>query len=437
MAPIALYPDPLLANMLMASTYPLEVVEADRWIKGNKNLKGEQLKAAAGKQRWDDSVKQLTATPSVLDMMSSKLDWTQKLGDAVLAQQADVMDSVQRLRSRAQAEKKLVTTKEQTVTVKTQNNKQVVVIEPTDPNMVYVPYYDPATVYGAWPYPAYPPYSYPPYGGYLASGLIGAGIGFAVGAAWGGGFGWGNNNINIDRGDINIGSGNRWNHRVEHRGGVRYNNRDVAQKFGRGDRAGAQQRMDFRGRDGQQVLRPDGGANLGDRDRPGGDRAGVGDRRGGDRVADRQGRDRPGAGDRRSGDRPGAGNRPGSGNRAGQRPARRDGLGHPGQGRAAMAHANRGRASMGFHGGDGGPRMGAGGGFRGGGGFHGAVVADSAVAVVADSAVVAAAAGARMWRLSTTWCGLAPSTTASASIALPTTAAKRLTSASWRRSSRP
>ncbi len=371
MAPIALYPDALLANVLMASTYPLEVVEADRWVKANKNLKGEHLKAEADKQRWDDSIKQLAATPSVLDVMSGKLEWTQKLGDAVLAQQTDLMDSVQRLRLRAQAEKKLTTTKEQTVSVKTENNKQVVVIEPANPDTIYVPYYDPATVYGAWPYPAYPPYSYPPYGGYLASGLIGFGVGWAVGAAWGGGFGWGNNNININRGDINVGSGNRWTHRPEHRGGVRYNNSDVAQRFGKGDRAGAQQRMDFRGRDGQQVVKPGGDrAGAGDRERPGGDRAGAGDRKGGDRA---------GAGDRKSGDRAGAGNRPGGGDRAGQRPSGREGLGNPGQGRSAMAHADRGRASMGG-GPGGGPRVGGspgggarmggggGGGFRGGGG---------------------------------------------------------------------
>src|SRR5215813_8576965 len=111
-APIALYPDNLLASVLMAATYPLEVVQADRWVTENKNLKGDNLKTAAEKQAWDDSVKALAATPSVLSMMSSKLDWTQKLGDAVLAQQPDVMDAVQRLRSRAQANNKLQTTKE-------------------------------------------------------------------------------------------------------------------------------------------------------------------------------------------------------------------------------------------------------------------------------------------------------------------------------------
>src|SRR5262249_35911703 len=128
-APIALYPDTLLANVLMASTYPLEVVEAARWADDNKGLKGDALKDATDKQSWDDSVKQLTATPSVLSMMSTKLSWTQKLGDAVLAQQPDVMDAVQRLRTKAQANNKLQTTKQQTVTTRTESNKQVIVIE--------------------------------------------------------------------------------------------------------------------------------------------------------------------------------------------------------------------------------------------------------------------------------------------------------------------
>jgi hypothetical protein len=101
-APIALYPDALLANMLAASTYPLEVVEADRWLAGHKSLKGDQLKAEVDKKSWDDSVKALPSTPTVLAMMSEKLDWTRSLGDAVLAQQPDVMDAIQRLRSRAQ-----------------------------------------------------------------------------------------------------------------------------------------------------------------------------------------------------------------------------------------------------------------------------------------------------------------------------------------------
>src|ERR1700744_3669944 len=148
-APIALYPDALLANMLAAATYPLEVVEADRWIKENKTLKGSALEAGVEKKSWDDSVKAVTATPSVLDMMSDKLDWTKSLGDAMLAQQADLMDAIQRLREKAQSNNKLTSTKQQKVTVKQQEGRQAILIEQTNPDEIYVPYYEPATVYGA------------------------------------------------------------------------------------------------------------------------------------------------------------------------------------------------------------------------------------------------------------------------------------------------
>src|SRR3954454_13513723 len=145
-APIALYPDELLANVLAASSYPLEVVQADRWAKANKSLKGDALKAAVDKQAWDDSVKALVSTTDVLAMMSDKIDWTKDLGDAVLAQQADVMDAIQRLRARAQKNNKLVTTKQQKVSVQKQENREVIVIEPAVADTMYVPYYDPATV---------------------------------------------------------------------------------------------------------------------------------------------------------------------------------------------------------------------------------------------------------------------------------------------------
>src|SRR5262249_17373901 len=125
-SPIALYPDSLLSNVLMASTYPLEIVQAERWLSQNKNLSGDALKAAVDKQAWDESVKALVAPPSALAMMSSELDWTQRLGDAVLAQQNDVMDAIQRLRLRAQNNGKLTTTPQQTVTVQPQDNRQVV-----------------------------------------------------------------------------------------------------------------------------------------------------------------------------------------------------------------------------------------------------------------------------------------------------------------------
>lgn len=195
-APIALYPDELLANVLAASTYPLEVVQADRWLKERKNLKGDALKTEVEKQAWDDSVKALASTPDVISMMSEKIDWTKNLGDAVLAQQPDVMDAIQRLRSKAYDNKKLVTTKQQKVSVQTQENKQVVVIESADPNTMYVPYYEPATVYGTWPYAEYPP-DYFGYPSYIGAGVIATGLAFGAGWAigrwgnyWGGGFNW-------------------------------------------------------------------------------------------------------------------------------------------------------------------------------------------------------------------------------------------------------
>ena len=157
-APIALYPDALLANVLAASTYPLEVVQADRWLTANKKLKDDALKKEVDKQAWDDSVKALASTASVLSMMSEKLDWTKNLGDAVLAQQTDVMDAVQRLRAKAQARDKLVSNKQQKVSVQRQENREAIVIEQTDPDAMYVPYYEPAVVYGEWPYAEYPPY---------------------------------------------------------------------------------------------------------------------------------------------------------------------------------------------------------------------------------------------------------------------------------------
>ena len=211
-APIALYPDPLVAQVLMASTYPLEVVQADRFAKANKKLKDDKLKEALDKQDWDASVKELVSTPTVLATMNDQLDWTQKLGDAVLAQQADVMDAIQRLRAKAHANGKLETTKQQTVTVKQQEadqqviqqeaDQQVIEIEPASPDVVYVPYYDPAVVYGEWSYPDYPPYYYPPPSGYIVGGAI------ATGLAWGAAYAVGreiwNDNIDWNGGDINI-----------------------------------------------------------------------------------------------------------------------------------------------------------------------------------------------------------------------------------------
>ena len=202
--------------MLAASTYPLEVVQADRWVKANKSLKGDALKAAVDKQAWDESVKALVSTADVLTMMSDKVDWTKDLGDAVLAQQPDVMDAIQRLRAKAQANNKLATTKQQKVSVQKENNKDVIVIQQAQPDTMYVPYYDPATVYGSWPYAEYPPY-YFGYPSYIGAGVIAAGLAFGTawaigrwGNYWGGGCRWGNNNFyvnhrsfnNINTGDV-------------------------------------------------------------------------------------------------------------------------------------------------------------------------------------------------------------------------------------------
>src|ERR1700733_2031694 len=327
-APIALYPDALLSEILMASTYPLEVIEADRWIGANKNLKGDALTAAVGQQSWDDSVKSLVATPDVLDMMSTKLDWTQALGNAVLAQQPDIMDAVQRLRAKAQANNKLASNQQQTVATQDQAGRPVIVIAPAQPDTLYVPYYDPSVVYGPWPYPAYPPY-YWPAPGYVAAGIIATGIAFGAGYAlgrwvgggyWGGGVNWGgntiniNNNRNVNINNINRGNGgNNWTHNPAHRQGVRYANADVAAKFG-GNRnigGGAQNRMDFRGRSGNQVLQPGAGAGPGGGNRPGpggGNKPSVGG--GGNRPS-------PGGGNRAS--LGGGGNRPSLGGGGGGR----------------------------------------------------------------------------------------------------------------------
>ena len=199
-APIALYPDALVSQILMASTYPLEVVEAARWLRANKTLKGDALTAALEKQTWDPSVKSLVTFPQVLDMMNEKLDLTQRLGDACLAQQKDVLDAIQRLRAKAQAQGNLKTTKEQTVIVEQPPAQTTIVeqpaaqttvikIEPANPQVVYVPTYNPTVVYGAWPYPTYPPYTYYPPGYAAATAAFSFTAGVALGAAWG--YAWG------------------------------------------------------------------------------------------------------------------------------------------------------------------------------------------------------------------------------------------------------
>jgi len=361
-APIALYPDSLVAQILMAATYPLEVVEAARWVKANPKVSGQALEDAMQKQTWDPSVKSLTAFPQVLAMMDQKLDWTTDLGNAFLAQQADVMNAVQVLRAKAKAAGNLESNQQQTVTVEQQpagSQPQTIIIQPANPQVVYVPTYNPTTIYGPWPYPAYPPYYYYPPGYAAVGSLISFGAGMAVGAALWGGCNWGSSNvdINVNRynnyNKTNINNGN-WNHNSVHRKGVQYNNQDVRNRYGKGTQANTQAREQFRGRadQGRQQLA------KGDADRFKGQQAG-----------------RPGEGGAgQGGGRERAG---GSAGRQAAAPRDSGAFGGVGNGGEVRRESDRGRASQerasswgggGAQRGGGGGQYGGGGGQRGGGG---------------------------------------------------------------------
>ncbi len=264
-APIALYPDALVGQILMASTYPLEIVQADRWAKANKNLKGDPLTAALEKQNWDPSVKSLVNFPQVLSMMNEKIEWTQRLGDAFLCQQKDVMDTIQKLRFKAREAGNLKTTEQQKVIVQ----EKVIIVEPASPQVIYVPTYNPVVVYGVWPYPAYPPYYYYPPGYVATTAAFSFAAGVAVGAAWGYAWSncnWNHGNIDVDvNRNINInnninrnnyanrpgqGGSGTWQHDPDHRKGVSYRDESTRQRFDQtAKRTGASEsRSDFRGR---------------------------------------------------------------------------------------------------------------------------------------------------------------------------------------------
>jgi len=350
-APIALYPDALVAQILMASTYPLEIVQAARWAKANPNVKDKALEDAMQKQPWDPSVKSLAAFPSVLAMMNEKLDMTQKLGDAFLGQQKEVMAAIQQLRAKAEEAGKLKASKEQKVSTEQEAGTTVIKIEPADPKVVYVPTYDPTVVYGPWPYPAYPPYYYYPPGYAAGAAFFTFTVGVIVGNALWGGCHWGGGNVyinhntynNFNKTDIKTGD---WQHKPEHRKGAQYRDQASQQKYGGGQRTGVDSREQFRGRaeEGRQDIA------RGDADsfKRGG---GVGDRAGG--AGDRSG----GVGDRSAG----AADRGGSGQAGGF-----DGIGNGGQTRAQSNRGASSRASASSSARAGGGR--AGGGGRGGGG---------------------------------------------------------------------
>lgn len=359
-APIALYPDGLLSQVLMASTYPLEIVSAARWAKAHPDAKGDAALKKVENEPWDVSVKSLVAFPNVLEMMNEKLDWTQKLGDAFLSQQKDVLESVQHMRRLAKDNGNLESNPQQVVKAEA----QTIIIEPAQPQIIYVPAYNPTVVYGAWPYPAYPPYYYPGvaywYPGQALVRGFAWGVGFAAAGAIFGSANWGRGDVdinvnratNIDRNYTrnNVNSSGKWQHNAEHRGNAPYRDQGSREKYG--NKQAERARDDFRGREGDDRGDRDGigGGERGDR---GGDRGGAGDR---------GGRESMGSSDR-GGSRGGGFEGINSGNRDMDR------------GRQSTAAANRGGSSGFGAGGGGGHSYGGGGGGRsmssGGGGRGG------------------------------------------------------------------
>jgi len=256
-APIALYPDPVLAQALAASTYPLEIMQLQQWLTKNPNLKDKALADAVAQQPWDPSIQSLAAIPALTKRLADDIQWTTDLGNAFLAQQSEVMDAVQRMRKKAQAKGALASNEQQKVETKIVETKQVIVVQPATPEVVYVPVYSPTVVYGPPVYP-YPPVYYPPYTPGAA--FVTFGVGVMVGAAiWGGtccGCGWGghghghvtvNNVNNFNRNtnrNTNVNRNDSWQHNAQHRGGTPYSDRATATKYGgsaRGDSAANRQ----------------------------------------------------------------------------------------------------------------------------------------------------------------------------------------------------
>ncbi|SEA36323.1 DUF3300 domain-containing protein [Paraburkholderia sartisoli] len=395
-APIALYPDALLAQVLMASTYPQDVNAAAAWSKANSKLSGDAAVTAVASQPWDPSVQSLVAFPQVLATMASKPDWVTQLGNAFLAQSSDVMDSVQRLRKQAQQAGNLKSSEQQKVVVE-QNTIQ---IQPASPQVVYVPTYNPTVVYGAWPYPAYPPVYVPPPPGYAVATGLAAGLAFGAGVAitnslWGG-FNWNNHDVNINVNRYNnINVNNRinansstanWNHNVNRNtnnlnrtqnnlGGVNQAQRD---QFRGRDNSRDQARQTLQARTGQNVNGPASqrvqdihqGGNAGARN---GANAGTRPGANGGGVSNNDLRNRAQNTNRDNALR-GAGDGNGARQDAQRGQASRDALASRSGGGGGGLGANGGgqqRAGGGLGANGGGQRSGGGGGLRGGGGGGG------------------------------------------------------------------
>lgn len=277
LAPIALYPDPLLAQVLMATTYPGEVGEAVAWSKAHPDAKGDDAVKQVASQPWDPSVQALVAFPQVLATLGQDPVWVQRLGDAFLAQPNDVMTSVQRLRHQAQAAGNLQSNQYQSVTIQAPKaaapasaassapapaSSSTIIIEPADPQVVYVPTYNPTTTYGTWAYPASPPAYYPPPPAYYPGQALVAGLAFGAGVAiigslWGE-CDWDDNDVDIDvdrYNNINRNNqinNNRWEHNPVHRNGVPYRDSRSREQYGR-QLNGANQRTAYRGENAQRT----------------------------------------------------------------------------------------------------------------------------------------------------------------------------------------
>lgn len=238
LAPIALYPDSLLSQMLMAATYPLEVVEASRWSKAHPTPKGEQAVQAVQEMKWDPSVKSMVAFPEILMMMDEKLTWTQQLGDAFLSRQPAVVDTIEILRQKAQSAGNLTSNDKVQVT----QEGQAIVIAWANPRVIYVPYYDPLDVYGSWWWPGYPPVYWPLWPGYISFGFGGGfywGLGIGVGPGFFfGAFDFPRHQVLVNRANLR----QPWQHSPEHRRGVPYGDtavrqlNDPARSAGQGNR---------------------------------------------------------------------------------------------------------------------------------------------------------------------------------------------------------
>ena len=249
-APIALYPDPLIGQILVAATYPLELVQAQQWLQRNPGLTGADLTQGAQQQNWDPSIQALVVFPDLVKRLNQDITWTTNLGNAFLAQQGDVMDAVQRMRLKAQQAGKLPSTSQQRVTTTNEGGQPIIDIEPADPQVIYLPNYDPAYFWGPALYYPYPGWFYPPFiGGNFFGFGFGIGMGPYFGMGWGGWGGWGwrpgwgnrsmyVNNSFIHRNGFNVGRGgslsgrSTWSHDASHRGGVPYANRALANRYG-------------------------------------------------------------------------------------------------------------------------------------------------------------------------------------------------------------